>query len=167
MCVVSEVGLNQFKPGFSRGRLVGGPQMHPIALLHVPVYVYCEELSDPYPLSAVPTRHPAPHALARVGGSPHTPQSPPTSCDDAGGREPLRRPRTRHDSHTIVASTRARSRSTNLSIYLSLLASLTKTPMCYLIVIKVQFCCRLTGVARPSHTTMYCSPSHVGVHACF
>ena len=31
---------------------------------------------------------------------------------------PLRRPRTRHDSHTIVASTRARSRSTNLSIYL-------------------------------------------------
>ena len=37
--------------------------------------------------------------------------------DDVGGREPLRRPRTRHDSHTIVASTRARSRSTNLSIY--------------------------------------------------
>ena len=35
-----------------------------------------------------------------------------------GGREPLRRPRTRHDSHTIVASTRARARSTNLSIYL-------------------------------------------------
>ena len=35
-----------------------------------------------------------------------------------GGRELLRRPRTRHDSHTIVASTRARSRSTNLSIYL-------------------------------------------------
>ena len=60
------------------------------------------------------------HALARVDGPPHTPRSPPTSCDDVGGREPLRRPRTRHDSHTIVASTRARSRSTNLStsIYL-------------------------------------------------
>ena len=36
-----------------------------------------------------------------------------------GGREPPRRPRTRRDSHTIVAPTRARSRSTNLSIYLS------------------------------------------------
>eukprot|EP00966_Prymnesium_polylepis_P002083 47601-Prymnesium_polylepis.1 len=31
-----------------------------------------------------------------------------TSPADVGGREPLRRPRTRHDSQTIVASTRAR-----------------------------------------------------------
>ena len=46
------------------------------------------------------------------------PQSPPTSCEDVGGREPPRRPRTRRVPHTIVAPTRAQSRSTNLSIYL-------------------------------------------------
>ena len=40
-------------------------------------------------------------------------------CEEVGGREPLRQPRTRRDSHTIVAPTRARSRSTSLSIYLS------------------------------------------------
>ena len=37
-------------------------------------------------------------------------------CEEVCGREPLRRPRTRRDSHTILAPTRARSRSTNLSI---------------------------------------------------
>ena len=86
-----------------RGRGVGPPGLHPTPLL-----------PDPHPL---PTPS---HTRSRVwvDGPPHTPRSPPTSCDDVGGREPLRRPRTRHDSHTIVASTRARSRSTNLSIYL-------------------------------------------------
>ena len=50
--------------------------------------------------------------LQRMG----SPQSPPMPCEGVGGRELLRRPRTRHDSHTIVASIRSRSRST---IYLS------------------------------------------------
>ena len=51
-----------------------------------------------------------------MGGSPHPLQSPPIPCEGMGGRELLRRPRTTHDSHTIVASTRVRSRSTNLAI---------------------------------------------------
>ena len=60
-----------------------------------------------------------PHTCSRVWVGLHThPRSPPTSCEDVGGCEPLRRPRTRRDPHTIVAPTRARSRSTNLSIYL-------------------------------------------------
>ena len=68
--------------------------------------------SDPYPLPTLST----PHALARVGGAPYLLQSPPMPCEGVGGRELLRRPRTRHYSHTIVASIRDRSRSTNLSI---------------------------------------------------
>ena len=50
----------------------------------------------------------------------NAPPKPTYAMRRHGGRELLRRPRTRHDSHTIVASTRARSRSTNLSIYLTI-----------------------------------------------
>ena len=80
--------------------------------------------SGPTPLprrSPIHTPSPPHPTRARACGWVSTPpQSPPTPCEDKGGREPLRRPRTRHDSQTIVASTRARSRSTNLSIYLLL-----------------------------------------------
>ena len=82
---------------------------------------------SPTPLRPIPPPHP-PHTrslvwvgLLQVSSLTHLLQSTPmpcSACEGMGGRELLRRPRTRHDSHTIVASTRARSRSTNLSIYL-------------------------------------------------
>ena len=78
--------------------------------------------NGPTPLPRRPPIHapspPHPTRACACGWVSTHPQSPPPSCEDVGGREPLRRPRTRRDSHTIVAPTRARSRSTNLSIYL-------------------------------------------------